>query len=307
MTETTVTAGAQAPAVPATVVGYFEAGSPEWHAARANGIGGSEIPAVIGISPYESAFSLWHRKAGNVPPAEETEVMYWGKVHEPAIIREFGLRHPELSLHPSPTYAAAGRPWHIANPDQLALTPDGALEVVEAKTSRDDDGWGKDGTGDIPVHYRAQVRWYCAALSAARARLAVLIAGCEYREYVVEPDAADTELMLTRGAAFMDSLAAGTPPPIDGHTATYQAVKAIPDGMDDVDVPIPASLVGRFHTAQDTFWAAEDELTECKSRLLDAIDTGRRATYEGARIATRTVRNGRTYSLMPARTRRNAR
>ena len=54
-------------------------------------------------------------------------------------------------------------------------------------------------------------------------------------------------------------------------------------------------------------WAAEDELTACKGELLDAIGTGQRAVCERQRIATRTVRDGHTYSLMPARTRRNAR
>lgn len=232
--------------------------------------------------------------------------MYWGQVHEAGICNRFAELHPELDVRPAGTYAAHGRPWHVVNPDRLAYSADGSVSIVEAKTSRDDEGWGPDGSDRIPLHYRAQVRWYMAALGAVRAYVAVLIAGCEYREYVIHPSAADTRLMLDRARTFLDSLAAGTPPPIDGHSATYQAVKAIPDGMDDVDVPIPASLRDRFHAAQDVFWAAEDELTACKSLLLDAIDTGRRATCEGERIATRTVRNGRTHSLMPARTRRNA-
>ena len=41
--------------------------------------------------------------------------------------------------------------------------------------------------------------------------------------------------------------------------------------------------------------------------LLDHIDTNRRAVCERQRIATRTVRDGKTYQLLPARTRRNAR
>ncbi|HEX5567415.1 MAG TPA: YqaJ viral recombinase family protein [Streptomyces sp.] len=301
----TVQAGAQAPAVPATIIGWFDPGTPEWHAARANGVGGSEIAAVLGISPYESPFSLWHRKRGNVGPVEETEETYWGKAHEPAICNRFAELHPELTVVPSPTYAATGRPWHIVNPDRLAITADGEVEVVEAKTARDDIGWGTEGTDEIPVHYKAQVRWYCAALAARRAHVAVLIAGSEYREYVVEPDPADEVLMLDRAKAFLDSLTAGTPPPIDGHTATLAAVRELPEGQDDIDVEIPTLLRDRFHAAQDEFWAAEDELTACKSLLLDAIGTGRRAVCERERIATRTVRDGRTYQLLPARTRRN--
>lgn len=300
---TTVQAGAQAPAAGPIVVGSFEPGSPEWHAARANGIGGSEIAAVLGLSPYESRFSLWHRKKGLIGPVEETEQMYWGKVDEPGICQRFAELHPNLRVSPAPTYAAADRPWQIANPDRLV----GDLELLEAKTSRDDEGWGEPGTDQIPVHYRCQCLWYLDVTGARRCWVAVRIAGCEYREYVVEYDPAEAQMLRDAGATFMHDLAHDVRPDIDGHSATYQAIRELPDGMDDVNVEIDPLLARRFHDAQDAAWEAEDELTACKGELLDAIGTGRRAVVGRERIATRTVRDGRTYQLLPSRTRRTAR
>jgi putative phage-type endonuclease len=292
------------PLPPAGVLlGHFEPGTDAWHAARANGIGGSEIAAVLGISPYESPFSLWHRKQGGIGPVEETDVMYWGKLHEPTICDEFARRHPELLVLPSGTYTANDMPWWIVNPDRLGFTAEGDLEVIEAKTARDDYEWGEEGTDQVPVHYKAQVRWYCAALAARRARIAVLIGGSDYREYIVETDDADTELMRTSGQAFMDSLAAGVAPPIDGHTATYQAVKALPDGMDDVDIQIDLALGQRYFAALADFKAAEEEKRCASGLVLDRIGTGRRAVIGADKVATRTVRAGRTYSLQPARNR----
>ncbi|MFI2426558.1 YqaJ viral recombinase family protein [Streptomyces sp. NPDC018955] len=298
----TTDAGAQAPAVGPTVLGWFEPGSDDWHAARAQGIGGSEIAAVLGLSPYESRFSLWHRKKGLIAPVEESEEMYWGKEHEPAICRRFARNHPDLDVTPAPTYAHPDRPWQIANPDRH-VGPD----LLEAKTSRDAEGWGEEGTSQIPVHYRAQCLHYMDVLGARRCWVAVLIAGSEYREYVVDYDEDEARILRDAGARFMDDLARDVRPDIDGHSATYQAVREIPEGLDPIDVEIPTVLRDRFHTAQDAYWAAEDELTACKSELLDAIGTGQRAVCERERVATRTVRSGRTYSLMPARTRRNAR
>jgi putative phage-type endonuclease len=291
---TTATAGP-------TVLGWFEPGSDEWHAARANGIGGSEIAAVLGLSPYESRFSLWHRKKGLIGAVEESEEMYWGKEHEPAICRRFAKEHPDLPLTIAPTYAHPARPWQIANPDRHA-----GPDLLEAKTSRDAEGWGEEGTAQIPVHYRAQCLHYMDVTGARRCWVAVLIAGSEYREYVVDYDPVDAERMRDAGAQFMDDLARDNRPSIDGHSATYQAIREIPEGLDPVDVEIPTLLRDRFHAAQDQYWLAEDELTACKGELLDHIGTGQRAVCEGARVATRTVRNGSTYSLMPARTRRNA-
>ena len=309
---TSARAGASAPAAGPTILGRFEPGSDEWHAARANGIGGSEIAAVLGLSPYESRFSLWHRKKGLIGPVEESEEMYWGKEHEPAICRRFAREHPEWFVRGAFTYAAVGRPWQIANPDRNLWPTDSHIDdripaaVLEAKTARDAEGWGTEGTGEIPVHYRAQGLWYMDVTGARRCYVAVLIAGSEYREYVVDYDEAEARLLRDAGARFMDDLARDSRPDIDGHSATYQAIREIPEGLDPIDIEIPTELRDRFHTAQDQYWAAEDELTACKGELLDAIGTGQRAVCERARVATRTVREGRTYSLMPARTRRNA-
>lgn len=291
-----------------TVLGHFTPGSPEWHAARAQGVGGSEIAAVIGLSPYESRFSLWHRKQGLVSPVEENPQMYWGTRLEPAICDEFALRRPTWRVTPSPTFAGPGRPWQIANPDRLIVDQFGApVEVFEAKTARDDEGWGEEGTDEIPVHYRCQCLWYLDTLGLTTCHLGVLIAGSEYREYQVTYDADEAMILREAGERFVRTVLDGERPNIDGHSATYQAIRELPDGLDDYHVEISPDLRDRFHAAQDASWAAEDELTECKSRLLDAIGTGRRANVDAKRVATRTVRNGRTYALMPARTRRTTR
>lgn len=298
----TTDAGAQAPAAGPITLGWFEPGTDAWHAARAQGIGGSEIAAVVGLSPHESRFSLWHRKKGLIGPVEESEEMYWGKVHEPGICARFAADHPELDVTPAATYCHPDRPWQIANPDRHA-----GPDLFEAKTARDDTGWGKEGTAEIPVHYRAQCIHYMDVTGSRRCWVGVLIAGSEYREYLVEYDEAEAQILRDAGARFMDDLARDNRPDIDGHSATYQAIREIPEGLDPVDVEIPTELRDRFYAAQDGYWAAEDELTACKGELLDWIGTGQRAVCERQRIATRTVRDGATYSLMPARTRRNAR
>lgn len=305
MTITSLAGATTAPAAGPTVLGWFTPGSPEWHDARQPGVGGSEVAAVIGLSPYESRFSLWHRKQGLISPVEENPQMYWGTKLEPAICDEFALRRPSWRVTPSPTFAGPGRPWQIANPDRLIVDQFGEpVEIFEAKTARDDEGWGEEGTDQIPVHYRCQCLWYLDTLGLTTCHVGVLIGGSDYREYVVTYDADEALILRTAAERFVRTVAENIRPSLDGHTATYQAVRELPEGLDDVNIDIDSGLRDRFHAAQDSFWLAEDELTECKSRLLDAIGTGRRAVADGARVATRTVRDGRTYQLLPARTRR---
>lgn len=300
----TAQAGATAPALPAGhLVGTFTPGTPQWHTARAHGIGGSEISAVLGISPFESAFALWHRKRGTTAPVQETDAMYWGTALEPAICAEYAKRHPDQTVIPAGTYHGSGRPWQIVNPDRFAILPDGTVEVVEAKTSRDAEGWGEEDTDEVPVYYRAQVRWYLDALGLTTARIAVLISGSEYREYTVTADPADAQLMRERATTFLATIRDGVRPDIDGHTATYQAIKELPDGLDDIDVQIEPGLRDRYFTALDALKAAETEKRHAAGLVLDQIGTGRRAVVALQKVATRTVRDGRTYALQPARNR----
>ena len=44
------------------------AGTPEWHAARAQGIGASDVGSVLGLNPYKSALRLWSEKTGRLTP-----------------------------------------------------------------------------------------------------------------------------------------------------------------------------------------------------------------------------------------------
>lgn len=298
----TAQAGAPAPAAGPTVLGWFEPGTPDWHAARAAGIGGSEIAAVMGISPYESRFSLWHRKQGLIAPVEESEEMFWGKVHEPGIAARFASLHPWL-VKPEPTYARHERPWQIANPDRQVYRTDRPNELLEIKTARDDHGWGRTGTDDIPVHYRAQCLWYLDVTGARVCHVAVLIAGSEYREYVVDYDETDALAMREAGAEFMRTVRQHERPDIDGHAATFQTIKALPEGQDDIDIEVSQADRDRYFAALDAAKAADAEKRAAAGVLLDQIGTGRRAVHDRSPVATRTVRDGRTHSLQPARTR----
>ncbi len=77
-------------------------------------------------------------------------------------------------------------------------------------------------------------------------------------------------------------------------------------GLDDIDVDVLPVLRDRYFTALDAHKQAEWDLSECRSLLLDAIGTGRRAKCLGDLVATRTVRDGCTFSLQPARKRSTA-
>lgn len=287
----------------AELVGNFRVGSTEWHAARLDGLGGSEISAVLGLSKWESRFSLWHRKAGRIEHLVESDEMEWGKRLEPAIIQKFADEHPDLVVTATGTWRHPNRRWQIANPDALLHARDETrpaddqpVALLETKFALFDDEWGDPGTDEIPPYYLAQCRWYLEVLGLHTCHVAVLIGGHDYREYVVHPDAEDTATMLAAATEFIATLRTGRRPDIDEHGATYLAVRELHPLIDPVDVELPIDLARDFCRAKHAVKAAEADAQLQTSRVADLLGTGRRAQFDGQTIARRQAkRDGLPY------------
>lgn len=272
------------------------AGSPEWHAARRDTINGSEIAAILGISPYESAFALWHRKAGRLPEVEQTGEMYWGLLLEDVIREEWNRRHRDDGVVAVRTglWRHRERPWQGGNPDGLVWPTradvdrcDPPVALLEVKTARHPQGWGEPGTDEIPVHYRAQALWYLDVFGVQVCHVAVLIAGSDYHEYRVVADAAEAEFMRGRAAAFLDTLARDEAPPLDGHDATYQAVRELHPDIDPVTVELDRHVALGYLDALVAAKAAETEKRHRAARVIEAMGAAQHASWLGERIASR--------------------
>lgn len=281
----------------ATLLGHFEVASPEWHAARASGLGGSEIAPVLGLSPWESRFSLWHRKAGMVGPVEESPEMEWGKRLEPVILQKYRDAHPELDFRTrNGTFAHDQRPWQIANPDLLA-----ADRVVEAKFSMFGDGWGDPGTDQVPIYYRTQVLWYLDVLGHQRADICVLIGGADYREYVIEYDPAEAQLLRDAAVEFLDTIARAERPDIDAHSATYQVVREMHPLIDEADVELGNELAVQYIIARRSLKDATEAEQLARSLIADAMGNAKRAVWDGRTIASRQARGDGDPHVVAAR------
>lgn len=281
------------------LLGTFTPGTPEWDKARAGlCITATEIAAVLGLSPWQSRFSLWHKKAGlPTPPFTPSAAMEWGIRHEPTVAAKYAEMHPELTLTETGTWRHVDREWQRATPDRLADD-----RLVEIKTATVDDGWGEPGTDEVPIYYRCQVIWQMDTLGYRRTDVGLLVGNCDYREYTVEYDEDDAYVMRSAAEEFLADVRNGTRPPIDGADATYQTIRVQPDGLEDRDVEIPFGTVCRWDAAYEAHQIADAELTKVRGEVLDLIGNAKRAVCESRRIAYRTVRDdGTTLALQPYR------
>ena len=159
-------------------LGTWPPGSPEWRAARQGRIGGCDVAAICGWSPWTSREQLLAQKLdGTHKPL--TAAMDRGNRLEAPIIDWLLARH-DLTLDETDSTAT----WVdelddrlLYNPDGIAATADGELVLLEAKTVADrcePRGWGRAGTDLVPTHYQAQVMWGMGLLGITRAHVGVL-------------------------------------------------------------------------------------------------------------------------------------
>lgn len=273
-------------------VGEYAPGTDDWAALRARRVGGSEVAAVVGLSPWESYFGLWHRKVGNLDPVAETDIMWWGTAIEPAVAARYAHLHPDAAVLTAGTYVSRDRNYQLISPDRVIRHRDtGDLELLELKLGHTSDEWGDDGTDEIPVHYRCQLIWAMDTLGFDSHRLAVYMGGDTYREYLVKYDPDDAAILRARAEAFLAHVDAGEPlPDIDGHAATYQAVRELNPAIDPVDVEVPARLA-------EPYLAALEAAAECEVEKRRPLPSWRSTSAgPGARSTAPRPRAGREAS-----------
>lgn len=252
----------------------------------------------MGLSPFESRFSLWHRKQALIGPVMETPPMEWGNRLEAAVAEKFADEHPRLTVATSGVWRNDERPYQVGTPDRLlygATKRDRA--VLEAKTALYAYEWGEPGTDQIPIWYRCQVLWYLDCLGLSKAYLAVLIGGADYREYVITIDQqarADILQMREAAAAFIASIKAGDRPDIDADGATYEAIRELHPEINGDSIDVDDELGSGLLATKATMDAAKAAHQQYKSELADAMGNAQYAYWRGVKIADRRARGDGT-------------
>ena len=280
--------------------GLFVNGSPEWHEARATGIGGSEVGTICGLNRWESAFTLWAKKSGKIPSIiPQSEPMEWGSRLEAVILDKFEESHPELEVWKDcGTWHNAVDEWAHANPDGIYKREDGSYGIIEIKTAAYPDDWeigtyGVLGRSEgVPRYYRTQVQHYLRVFGFKEAIVCALFTGNKYREYLIEADefqqSVDRDLVIK----FLGSLESGERPDWDGSANTYETVRALNPDISDEAVEL-GDLGVEFLNAQQAAAQAEAGLFALKSQVLDKMGDAKKGLLDGDVIVTRQAgRNG---------------
>jgi len=217
----TATLGIPRPVLPA------DAPRAEWLEARRDGIGGSDMAALVGLHPYKTALHVYLDKTSDDPPDDTAgEAAFWGSVLEAPVAEHWARLHGKFLTEPG-LVAHPDRPWMLVTVDRLVYPQsfsglgrydDGQLmpeAIYEGKTAS---AWKRDDwDGDrVPDHYQAQCQWEMAVWGLPRVHIGCLLGGQRFIEATVERDQQVIDGLITVGAEFWQRVIHRDPPSLEG-------------------------------------------------------------------------------------------
>ena len=284
----------------------------DWLGYRRQGIGGSDVAAIMGVSPFATLRDLYNDKCGIQDMMQEEE--NW-------VAKEVGHRLEELvaKIFAFKTgykvYAVRKlfrHPLHSfmqANVDYFVELPDGSTAILECKTTNYNckDKWND---GVVPINYEWQCRHYMAVMNLSCAYIACLYGNNE-NEFVyrrIERDEAIEQDMIEMEEHFWNEYVLGRvePPYTESGALVLESIRHHYGELDPTAdaVILPIRMAARLEqyldlAAQKSLLAAqiktlEDQMKKAYAPIVDEMKTSCTAVCVSG-SATYEVRNQPVY------------
>jgi putative phage-type endonuclease len=188
---------AQVPNSPAEIILPECAGRERWLTARREGVGGSEVGALLGVSEYETVFSVWKTKMEGGKDLSGVPAVEWGHRLENVVAEKTAEEIGLVSRFAGGLWADRERPVLRVTPDRFATRPRSwkAIGVIECKTAGDGEDWesgsitpGGQGNGRAPLSYQVQIQWQMGILGLKKGWLGCFVSNQQRDFYTVEVD-----------------------------------------------------------------------------------------------------------------------
>lgn len=295
-----------------------------WHIARRMGISGSNASVVMGDNTYKSRLDLFNELTGRVDSnnRKQTSAQEWGHRLEPLVVQKFAELHNVKFVSPD-TFQSPLFNFMSASIDRFIVNAANEVQaILEIKTATfnykvlNDDGelvpvWGpgcqyqevtnEDGAPSLvmttadtqcPKSYKEQVLHYMLASGVYVGRMAVLISGNDYRDYVVPFDE-ETAINQIRAIDdfFCKHVLDDIVPPKSAAEIRESAV--IPDSEIEASKEIER-MVKEVKQLAEQRQAIEDKETYLKDNIISFMQDKEFLTDGNSVIATFSMTKGRT-------------
>ena len=192
---------------PEVVVDISNLSEKDWLDYRRKGIGGSDVAAIMGISPFATIRDLYNDKVGIQSVIEEEESNWVAKEvgHRlEDLVAEIFSKKTGLEVFPvRKMFRHSLYPFLLADVDYFIKFPDGTFGLLECKTCNYNARVKWDDEA-IPPNYVYQVRHYLAVMNMDKAYIACLYGNNE-NEFVmrsIERDMLEEEDIIEQETYF---------------------------------------------------------------------------------------------------------
>ncbi len=273
----------------------------EWLKQRQQGIGGSDVAVVLGLSKYKNPIELYLEKTGRVeaPDISDRQSVQWGNILEPVIGEKYKSEHPEhIVKRVNAVASAIERPWAQASLDYEVF--DGkSWGILEIKTAglRVADDWAEG----IPLYYQTQITHYMSVLDRDYAIVAVLIGGNDYREYRIERDEEDIKVVNEAVDKFWnENVKKDIPPSVEPNGTHISAMTNLYEDVieDFIDVPIDEcapidELISEYQDVSSQIKELTDRKKNLSAELMYHIKDKKGLITDTAKVTW--VRSNKSY------------
>ena len=259
---------------------------------RTKYLGGSDIGAILGLSPFKSPLAVWMEKTGKEVKTVDSLPLRFGSFVEEFVANEyakatgFALRHDEsIYIHPDYSYMSAhiDRFVHTDGLDQAAT------KILECKTANPFSRaqWGEPGSDQIPLHYLTQVTWYLAITGIERADIAVLIGNTDFRIYTILRDPELENLVLEKAHHFWHEHVLKDIPPPAQTPEDCQLLFQRSDPSKTLEANAETlALLERLQTLHYQGNACDEEITALKTQIMAQMQDAEVLAHQGQVLAT---------------------
>lgn len=248
----------------------------EWLEQRRHGIGSSDASVILGLSTWESPYTLWEQKTGRAPldppvdPATE-ELRAWGNRLEPVIRQAVAEEIGTPITKPDEAWAHADKPWQRANLDGIA----GDNTICEFKNSSA--FMRANWENQIPDHAEVQVHHAGLVTGWRTAIVAGLIGGNHLSIHRIELNENILEMLNDTETRFWHYVETDTAPDVDWHDRTKEAVQrewrqSRTVGTQEVSEDEARTWVELYHAAHAAEKDAKKRKQHATTRLMQLMD-----------------------------------
>lgn len=267
---------------------------------RPFGLGGSDIGALLGLSPYKTPLQLWAEKVSLSSNVTKDAIhLRFGHHVEPFIASEYERQTGLKTVIHAPTIFHPDHGFMFAHIDRLVLAEDENLAaegqriyaqtLLECKTASvfNRDEWGEPGSDQIPPSYLVQCVWYMAVTQCKRADLAVLLGNQDFRIYKIHRDMELENLVLDHARQFwFDHVLSKVPPsPVTEEDIRTLYPKEIAGHIIEADHELLA-LLKSYKSTQAKISELTDQCDALRKDILNRMGEAEQITLNNKVLAT---------------------